>query len=100
MATTTTTTVAVPMTERDRFNKQTLTDLKEEAKRRGLRGYSTKRKAELIDLLLAGAPVAPGGVPANLTIPQLKEAIKAKGGKGYSGKSKAELQAMLANLPH
>ena len=99
--------VVAPPTDRDRFNKMTLKDLKEEAKTRGIRGYSTKRKPELVEILLnaggavpaGGARGAPGGVPATLTIPQLKEAIKAKGGKGYSGKSKAELQAMLAGLP-
>lgn len=101
MPATTTTTVAVPLTERDRLNKQTLKDLKELAKTRGIRGYSQKRKPELVEMLLVGgtAPRAVvAGVPANLTIPQLKEAIKAHGGKGYSGKNKAELQEMLAGL--
>lgn len=97
-----TTIVAVPLTERDRLTKQTLKDLKELAKTRGIRGYSQKRKPELVEMLLAGgtAPnaVAVGGVNANLTIPQLKEAIKARGGKGYSGKNKSELQEMLAGL--
>lgn len=89
-----------PLTERDRLNKQTLKDLKELAKTRGLKGYSTKRKPELVEMLLAGGTAPPvGGATTTMTIPQLKEAIKARGGKGYSGKSKAELQTMLAALP-
>ena len=90
-----TTIVATP--ENERLTQMTVVALKDEAKARGIKGYSTKRKPELVALLLGGgAPVAPRGGP---TIPQLKEAIKARGGKGYSGKSKKELQEMLARLP-
>ena len=98
MTTITTTAVAVPLTERDRLTKQTLKDLKDLAKTRGIRGYSQKRKADLVEMLLGGVALTPAGIPATLTIPQLKEAIKAHGGKGYSGKNKAELQMMLAGL--
>ncbi len=98
---TTPATTTVPLTERDRLTKQTLKDLKDLAKTRGIRGYSQKRKAELVEMILAGGPgpaPAVAGGHVNQTIPQLKEAIKARGGKGYSGKSKAELQEMLAGL--
>ena len=86
--------------EQERLTKMTVVALKDEAKARGIKGYSTKRKPELVALLLGG-----GQAPAltttttTMTIPQLKEAIKARGGKGYSGKSKKELQEMLARLP-
>ena len=86
----------VAVSEDDRLSKMTVVALKEEAKARGFKGYSTKRKPELIAMLLGGAPIAPRG---GLTIPQLKEAIKTRGGKGYSGKSKKELEEMLARLP-
>lgn len=81
--------------ENERLAKMTMVDLKSLAKTRGLRGYSTKRKSDLIALLLG---VVPAPTVDTMTIPQLKEAIKARGGKGYSGRNKKELQVMLAGL--
>lgn len=105
MATTATTTVTVPLTERDRLHKMTLKELKEYAKEHSIRGYSQKKKDELVDMILAHnaqAGAGAGGVPAggkvNRTIPVLKALIKENGGKGYSGKNKAELEKMLEDL--
>lgn len=81
--------------ENERLWNMTVVALKEEAKARGFKGYSTKRKCELMAMLLGKAPV----FPTTMTIPQLKEAIKARGGKGYSGRTKKELQEMLSRLP-
>lgn len=89
-------TTAIPAGgENERLAKMSMVSLREEAKARGLKGYSKKKKHELIEMLLGKAPVAP--VP--MTIPQLRESIKARGGKGYSGKTKKELEEMLARLP-
>lgn len=94
-----------------RYSDWTLPELKEEARQRGIKGYSGKTKAKLLDMIRADVngssqPTSPLVVVQaqvspdiqKMTIGQLKEAIKAKNGTGYSGLRKAELQQLLAKL--
>lgn len=107
----------IVLSEQERLINQTVKELRDEAKRRGLKGYSTKNKLSLVEMLL-GQPLIGGFAPPPppltgemkevlmmsphlMNVHQLKEAIKTHGGKGYSGKSKKELVEMLITLtPH
>lgn len=84
------------------YTDWTVQELRTEAKRRGLKGYSSKKKGELVAMIKEniaspGKTNIPGDVE-EMTIPQLKEAIKALNGTGYSRLKKSELQDMLMKL--
>ena len=64
----------------------TIKELKAKAKVRGLKGYSTLRKHQLLALLLK-----------NSTVAELKADARAKGLKGYSRLRKSELIELLTN---
>lgn len=89
------------------YSKMTVVQLKELARSQGLRGYSTLRKAELIDLLSGTGATAPAVfveekklvVPTSydkMTVVQLKESARSQGLRGYSTLKKADLIALLS----
>lgn len=74
----------------------TVKKLREEAKRRGLKGFSRLRKADLV-ALLAGDAVP--STPATMTVVALRAECKARGLRGYSRLTKAALLKLLDMRP-
>lgn len=91
-----------PSTPKELLMDHTLFDLKNMCRAEQVKGYSNKKKEDVVDILLAhrnGTPIVQDSPKKNgLTVPQLRAAIKNAGGKNYSQLKKAELQAMLAGL--
>lgn len=74
----------------------TVCELRAEARRRGLRGYSKLRKAELI-AFLAGDLVP--AKPASPTVVSLRAECKSRGLRGYSRLRKSALLKLLDMAP-
>jgi len=84
----------------------TVAQLRELAKRKGCKGYSKMKKAELLEFVKnceskkvkdSQKPSAPKESPRQLTVVQLRELAKRKGCKGYSKMKKAELLEFVKN---
>lgn len=77
----------------------TLSQLRAEAKAKGIVGYSKLRKAELLQWLAHPEGHMTRKTPARAhmgpTVKQLQQEAKARGLKGFYGRNKAELEAML-----
>ena len=80
---------------------QTINQIKDQLRAMGVKGYSGKNKAELLQMLANPNAFKAAGTPGRRksegpTIKSLREELKGLGAKGYSGKSKAELMALVA----
>ncbi len=94
------------------YTNLTVDKLKDLLRARGIRGYSGKRKAELIAMLEGQAvaqptAITPGRRPAtpkqfpediDMTVAELKKHLHSSRVHGYSGKSKVELIQMLRQI--
>ena len=79
---------------------QTINQIKDKLRAMGVKGYSGKNKAELLQMLANPNAFKAAGTPGRRksegpTIKSLRDELKGLGAKGYSGKSKAELMALV-----
>ncbi len=94
---------------------KTIAELKEECKKKGIKGYSGKKKDDLIKLCSRSSKKGSSKKGSSkkgsskkgsskkkssnkdMTVAELKEECKKKGIKGYSGKTKSELIKLLSS---
>lgn len=85
------------------YEKLTISELKDQLRLHGIRGYTGMSKSDLINVLRnpppRGSPPtkgSPGYISERrLTVPELKEQLRALGVRGTSGKNKSELEKLL-----